>query len=132
MQDRDHAAPIWPTPVPFSAKALHDGLEAHVTAMLAAATEGEQLAIEYHTPSGAVLHVTDVGYTSMDLLILYARDPTQQACQILVHPTALQLVLKWEQGGRPTERRPLGFLGQHGGPAGRDPAAPSAADDSRR
>lgn len=128
MQDRDDESPMWPTPVLLSAKALYDGLEAHVTDMLAVANEGEQLAIEYHTASGEVLHVTAFGYHSMDVLILYARDPKQQECQVLVHTNALQLVLKLEQGGRPADRAPIGFLGHRDRSAVRSPTAEPDAD----
>jgi hypothetical protein len=112
MDDEDSEPQAFRSPsAPLTAEDLYAVLEAHVTAMLADANAGEYLTIEYHSPSGAVLHVTDIGYTSSDLLILSARDQTQQACQILVHKHALQLVMKFEQGGRPAERRAIGFRG---------------------
>jgi hypothetical protein len=93
MQDGDRDLRTFrSTPEPLTAAALYDVIAAHVTHMLAEAAAGDDLTIEYHTPSCTVLHVTDVGYTSTDLIILYARDPKQQACPILVHKTVLQHV----------------------------------------
>jgi hypothetical protein len=117
-----------PPPTSLTAKHLYDAVEAYVTQVLADAKAGEHLTIEYHAPGGAVLHVTDVGYTGVDLFILSARDHQQQECQILVHKHALQLVIKLEQGGRPAQRRTIGFLGDRCQPAIQGSAEKSAAE----
>jgi hypothetical protein len=117
MQDGESDPRAFRSPLaPPAAEDLYAVIEAHVTQLVADAKAGDHLTIEYHTPNGTVLHVTGIGYISRDLLVLDARDPKQQACQILVHPSTLQLVMTFEQGGRPAQRHTISFLGDRSQP----------------
>jgi hypothetical protein len=94
-----------------AAQAFKDMLGQWYRTLLASLEEGEDLLLEYHTPSGELINVNNVSYVrDTDMLIFQGHGADGNVCQMLVRAPSLHMMFRIvARADEEAERRPIGF-----------------------